>query len=265
MGGTVPTGEDRCPAVLLGGLRCHIEFVGDVDRAVGQQPAAAGDDRMTGHDRLHAESLDAAEIRRVRQDADPFPCPAGDRPGDRMLGGVLDRADQPQHLIGVDTGGRHQVDQAHPPGGHRSGLVQDDGVHPPGRFQHLRPLDQNPELGGPTATDKQGGGRREAERARAGDDQYGDGGGECGRRPVTECEPHREGGDSEDDHHRDEHRRDPIGEPRDRGLPALRRHDQRRHLRKLGVPTHPGRPDHQPTAGVQRGAGDRVARADLDR
>ena len=38
---------------------------------------------------------------------------------------------------------RHDVDQRHPAGGHRAGLVQHDGVDPPGRLQHLRALDQD--------------------------------------------------------------------------------------------------------------------------
>ena len=49
------------------------------------------------------------------------------------------------------------------------------------------------------------------------------------------------------------------------GLAGLGLLDQPGDLGQLGVGADPGGPDDQPTAGVDGGAGDRVARADLDR
>ncbi len=287
-GGAVPAGEHRRTAVPFGGLGCLLELVGDVQRPLLEQATATSDDLLVVHRPPHTEAVDAAEVLDVRQFAEPFPCPVGDRPRDRVPAGRLDRADQPQHLVdaglrtigaGTSTAGAgisavraggagagcNDRQQAHPPGGQRPGLVQDDGVHPPGRFQYLRPFDQDAELGATAAADEQRGGGRQAERARAGDDQHGHRGRERCRRPLAESEPHREGDGREADHDRDEHGRHPVGEPLDRGLAALRLDDQFRDLRELGVRAHPGGPDHQPTVGVHGGAGDRVTHADLDR
>ena len=62
-----------------------------------------------------------------------------------------------------------------------------------------------------------------------------------------------------------EDRGDPVGQPLHRGLAVLRLLDQPGHPGQLGVGADPGGLDDQPAAGVHGGAGDRVARADLDR
>ena len=67
------------------------------------------------------------------------------------------------------------------------------------------------------------------------------------------------------DHDRHEDRRDPVGEPLDLGLAVLRLLDEARHLGQLGVGADPGGADDEPAAGVDGGADDRVAGADLDR
>ncbi len=223
---------------------------------------------MTGHDRAHTEAPESGEIRHVRhrrQVTEAFPRGAGDRLANRMAGGVLDRADQPQHLVGVSAGRNNKIDKAHPPSRHRPCLVEHDGVNPPGRFQHLRPLDQDAELRAPAAADQQGGGGGEAERTRAGDDQDRDSGRERGCHPGAEREPDREGRGRKNDHNGNEDGADPVSQPLNRGLAALRVDDELRHLREPGVRTDPGRPDQQPAAGVQRGTGDRVAHRDFDR
>ncbi len=67
----------------------------------------------------------------------------------------------------------------------------------------------------------------------------------------------------DDDRHEDPG--DPVGQALDVGLAGLRVLDQPGHLRQLGVGADPGGPDHEPTAGVDGRADDRVAGADLDR
>ena len=52
----------------------------------------------------------------------------GDGPGDRVLGGVLERADEPQRLVAVDAVGDGDLDEAHPAGGDGAGLVEHDRV-----------------------------------------------------------------------------------------------------------------------------------------
>jgi len=76
--------------------------------------------------------------------------------------------------------------------------------HPSSRFEHLRPFDQQAELGAAAGADHQRGRRCEAERARAGDDQDGYGGGEGEGGAGAVCEPEAERGDGERNHDRHE-------------------------------------------------------------
>ena len=91
-----------------------------------------------------------------------------------MLRRVLERTGQAQRLLSRGAVGHGHLDEAHPAGGHRAGLVQDDRVHGAGRLEDLGAPDQQPELRAAAGADHERGGRRQAERARAGDDQHGD-------------------------------------------------------------------------------------------
>src|SRR5206468_4122126 len=128
----------------------------------------------------------------------------GDRAGDRMLGGVLDRPDQAQRVGALHTRGGDHVDERQLALGDGAGLVEDDRVDAPRRLEHLRALDQEPELGAATGADEERRRGGQPQRARAGNDQHGDGGGEgegqAGAAPV----PVPEGADGERDHDRDE-------------------------------------------------------------
>ena len=73
---------------------------------------------------------------------------------------------------------------AQPPLGHRSRLVEHDRGHAARALEHLRPADEQAELGAAARADEECGRRREAEGARAGDDQHRHGRGE-GRRGVA--------------------------------------------------------------------------------
>ena len=162
--------------------------------------------------------------------------------------------------------GDDDVDQGHPAGGDGAGLVQHDGVDPAGGLQHLRALDQDAELGAAAGADQQRGRRGQAERARAGDDQHGDRGGERGGRRRRRCRARSRGWPTA--------RAMTIGTktPEIRsasrctgGLAVLRVLDQPGHLGQLGVGADPGGAHDQPAAGVDGGADDGVAGADLDR
>ena len=74
-------------------------------------------------------------------------------------------------------------------GGDGAGLVEHDRVDPAGGLEDLRTLDEDAELGAATGADQQRGGRGQPERARAGDDQDRDRGGERERWPVACDEP----------------------------------------------------------------------------
>ena len=69
-------------------------------------------------------------------------------------------------------------------------------------------------------------------------------------------------GDDDDDRH--EHRRDAVGEPLHRRLARLGVLDEAGDLGQLGVGADAGRAHDEAPAGVDGGAGDGVAGADLD-
>ena len=160
---------------------------------------------------------------------------------------------------------RRDLDERHLAGRHRAGLVEDDRVDPAGRLQHLGPLDQDAHLGAPAGADEQCGGRGQAERAGAGDDQHGDGRGEGDVGAGAVGEPEAEGRDRQADHDRHEHGRDAIGQPLHRALPDWASRRPAGHLRQGRVGADAGGPHHEPAAGVDGRAGDVVAGPDLDR
>ena len=104
------------------------------------------------------------------------------------------------------------ADESHLSGRDGTGLVEDDRVNAPRRHEHLRPLDQQAELRAASGTDEQRRWCRDPERARAGDDQNGDGGGEGESRTGAfgEPEPERDDGEGNDDGGEDAG--DPVGE-----------------------------------------------------
>ena len=160
-----------------------------------------------------------------------------DRPRHRMLARILGRAGEANELRAVDAVGGHDADDRQPPLGHGAGLVEHDRRDPPRLLEDLRPSDQDPELRAAPRPDHQRGRRREAERARAGDDQHGDGGGERRRGVTREQEPADQGREREGDHDRDEDGRDAVDEPLDRRLARLGIGDEAGDLRQGGVAT----------------------------
>ena len=168
-------------------------------------------------------------------------------------------------VVAVDAVGGHDVDEAHHAGGDGAGLVEHDRVDPPGGLEDLRPLDDHAELRAPAGADHDRRRRGQAEGARAGDDQHGDGGGERDGRVLADPEPEPEGGDGQGDDDRHEHRRDAVGQSLHRRLAALGVLHETGDLGELGVGTDPGRPHDQSTTGVDGGTGHGVAGADVDR
>ena len=115
-----------------------------------------------------AEALEVGEVRRPRAGRRPARRRRGDRPGDRVLGGVPRArrpAAAPRRRPRPSAG--DDVDQRHPAGGDGAGLVEHDGVDPAGGLQHLGALDQDAELGAAAGADQQRGRRGQA-RARTG-------------------------------------------------------------------------------------------------
>ena len=167
---------------------------------------------------------------------------AHDGPGDRVRRRALQPAGDGEHLVDVFTRRGDDVHDRHLAGGHRAGLVEQDGVDPARRLQHLRTLDEDAQLRPASGADQERRRRGQPEGARARDDQDGGRGGE-GRRGVgADPEPETEGAGGEDEDDRDEDARDPVGEPLDGGLAGLRLLDQGRDLREPGLGADPGRP-----------------------
>ncbi len=154
---------------------------------------------------------------------------------------------------------------AHPPARDGAGLVEHDRVDAAGRLQHLRALDQQPELGAAAGADEQGGRRREPERAGAGDDQHRDGGGEGEGRRLAGAEPEAERRDRDRDHDRHEDAGDAVGEPLHRRLAGLRVADEAGDLRQRRVGADLRRAHDEAAAGVDGRARDLVAGPLLDR
>ena len=191
--------------------------------------------------------------------------------GDRVLGSGLDGPGQAQDLGLAERGERLDAVDGEAAGGHGAGLVQHDGVHRPGVLQDLRALDEDPELGPAACSGEESDRRGQPQRAGAGDDQHGhgrrEGGAELGvadGRSGGEQPPGEgDGGDGQDDG--DEHRTDPVREPRDGSLPGLRLGDQPSHLGEGGFGAHAGGADQEPAGGVYGGTRDRAVRPDFHR
>ena len=262
--GAVPADEHRGVAGVLGGGLGVGELGGEGHGPVGEEPFAAGDDAVAVDDALHAEAFEVGEVFDRGQRADAVAGAGGDGLGDGVLGGVLERAGEAQHLVGVDAVDRDDVDERHAAGGDGAGLVEDDGVDLAGRLEDLRALDEDAELRAAAGADEQSGGGGEAEGAGAGDDEDGDGGGERGGGGLAGAEPEAEGADGEGDDDGDEHGGDLVGEPLDRGLAVLGVGDEPGDLGEGGVGADPGGPHDEAAAGVDGGAGDGVAGADFD-
>ena len=193
--------------------------------------------------------------------------PAAIARGDRVLGGVLQRAGQPQHLVGVLAVGRRRR-----------------------RRRVIRPVVTVPVLSSTTVSTRRvdsstsgplirmpswaprpvptisAVGVARPERARAGDDQHGDRGGERRRQRRRRCRARSRGCATASA--MTTGTKTPETRSASRctcGLAVLRLLDQPGHLGELGVGADPGGPHDEPAAGVDGGADDGVARADLDR
>ena len=232
---------------------------------LGQQARPAGDDVVALDDALDPD----ARVTLEGHDGGQIPALAASRVADgladRVLGSVLECAREPQQLTAVARGGGDHGSQLHAARRHRSRLVEHDRVDATGRLQHLRPLDQDAELRSAARADEQRGGRGEAERTRAGDDQDGDRRRECLAGARAGEQPVRERGGGEGQHDRHEDRRNAIGETLDGCLACLRGTHESTDLRQSSVAADLRRPHDDAPAGVDRSADHGVARALLDR
>ena len=260
----VPADSDRGLALRLGLLLRSKELIVEMDRPAGEQRLASGEHGVAVDDALHAFALDVLERFRRRQLTHLGGGTCGDGLSDRVLGVVLQAARDPQQLLAGGAVGGEDVGERHLSGGNGAGLVQHDRVHALRGFQYLRSFDEHAHLRAPPGADQQRRGRREAQRAGAGDDQYGDGGGEPSRERESGPDPRAECGHRDSDRDRHEHPGDAICQTLDLGLARLGLLDELGHLGQLGIGADPGGLNHEASSGVHCGAGDVVALADLD-
>src|SRR5699024_9053143 len=130
---SVPTNGDDSLALGLGGG----DIGGKVLRPVGQQGLPADEHAAAVDDSLDALALDVRKVLGRGQRPDLLDCSLGDGLGDRVLGGVLQRACQAQQLGAVDAGLGDRLDQGHFAGGDGAGLVQHHSVDLAGGFEDL--------------------------------------------------------------------------------------------------------------------------------
>ena len=185
---------------------------------------------------------------------------ANDGLGEGMLGLALDRRDEAQQLAFVDPVDE-QVGDLGFALGEGAGLVHDDRVDAGGGLDAGGVLEQHAALGAETGADHDRGGRGQAERVGAGDDDDRDG--EQHRlRSGSPADSHprrkRQAAAEEGDEHEPE--RGPVGEPLTGRLGVLRLLDELHDLRERRVGADLGRPHPKGPVLVDRRADHGVAR-----
>ena len=263
-GAAVDGGDDRrVPAHLGFGLR-GLECVGERDAPVGEERRTAGDDGASVDDAFDTESLTVVERLDGWGSAEALGGGIGDGACDGVLGGVFDRADEAQCVVGVDAVCGSHGDEGHASGSHGAGLVEDDGVDATGGFEDLGSLDDDAELGGTSGADEQSGGRGEAECAGTGDNEHAYCCGEGSATAVAAGKPEdkRGGGQADDD--RNEDGGDAVGQALHRGLAGLCFFDEAGHLGEGGVGPHASGAHDEASADVEGCTSHGVAWGDFD-
>ena len=176
---TVPADVDRCVPGGVGLVAGGEQVVVEVERPVGEEPfladdhGVAVDDPWTPSPSMLANDSTGASVMPRADGA------GGDGAGDRVLGGVLERPGEEQDLVGRGVVPVvHDVDERHAP-------VVIVPVLSSTTVSTLRvdsrisgPLIRTPSCAPRPVPTINAVGRGQAERARAGDDQHRDGGGE---------------------------------------------------------------------------------------
>eukprot|EP00035_Acanthoeca_spectabilis_P004797 m.107088 g.107088 ORF g.107088 m.107088 type:complete len:1005 (-) comp12731_c0_seq1:306-3320(-) len=150
------------------------------------------------------------------------------------------------------------------------GLVKDHAVDPAEHLDRGAALDEHPEPGAEPRAHHDRRGRREPERARAGNHQRRDEKGKgqqkgrglrgeprLGEHRVPHNQPDHKGRDRDRHHRRHKPRRDPVGKVFDRGLGALGFVHQLDNLVEHRVVADGGGPDGEPAHPVDRAPNDR--------
>ena len=122
--GAVPTNQHGGLPGSFGRLHRLSQLRVSVHRPVGEEPGPAGDDRTPADDSADTEPLRAGEAVDGKEVDATMACAGGDGLGNGVLGGILERCPDPQHLVIV----REDVGERHRPRRDRAGLVEHDRV-----------------------------------------------------------------------------------------------------------------------------------------
>ena len=234
---------------------------------VEQQPGGPDEDPGPVDGRLDAEAADRPEAVDLPEAELVLARPGEDRRPDRVLAPLLDRAGEVEQLARGHARRRDDLADRRAAGRQRPGLVEHDRVDPVGDLERLAAADEDAGLGAATGPDHDRRRRREAHRARAGDDEDGDERGQGERqtrlRAGDEPDDERGRGDDEDDRHED--LGDPVGEALDRRLRALGALDEVDDPGQRRVAPDTGRAHDERAGRVLGRPDDLVARPDRDR
>ena len=181
------------------------------------------------------------------------------RPADGVLGPDLGRRRPGQHVVAPDG-----IGERHLPHREGAGLVEHDGVDALGPLEDLAPLDEHAQARAPAGADHDRHRRGQAEGARAGHDEHGDGGEEAVNRTMSRERPgqERDRGHGQDDRHEDA--RHPVGQPLHRRLRPLGLGHQADDPGQGGVGADGGGPHREHPLAVDGGACHPVARPLVD-
>ena len=218
--------DDRGGTRGLGLAHGVKERRGDVHSEGGQPRRSADQHAAAGGEADDAESGLVRERGHGDERDTSGGCTRRDRAGNGVLGEGLDGGGQGQgrglvHLGGAARGGNCNRLKRHDARGDRARLVQEHGVDRPGLFEDFRVLDEDAQLRGTSRPDEDRGRCGQAERARACDDEDGDGRRERGLHAAAREQPADEGqqGNKDDDGH--EHARNLVREALDGCLACL--------------------------------------------
>ena len=265
--GTIPRDEDDRATALPLRIHWHREDA-SVDALLVEPDGTPHEEHVPVDDAPQPGSGHGLDLARLRG-IDALPVRERHRGcGEGVLAVDLDAGnggDQRRQVVPVGPTGlcAHGVDSdaAHAPGaGERAGLVEHDRAHVRRALDGTAAFDQDPLPRGAARADHDGDRCRETQRARAGDDQDGDGGTDadvgCSRTEPPAKERHR--GNHQHDRH--EHAGDAVGHARDGRRLRLGTFDPGSDAAQRRVATDRRHLDLERAGAVGRAGDDRVTR-----
>ena len=174
------------------------------DVVFGQQRRTPDGDNSSLDQTAHASTFEVAEVVDLVELSDFGGCTSSNGGRDGVLGGILHRPREGEHVFASGGGSSGDLDECHLSRGDRAGFVEDNGVDGSGGFQDFGAFDHDAELGSAAGTDQKCGRGGQSQSAGAGDDQHSDRGGERRLQGIAGADPRAEDSDGDGDDHRHE-------------------------------------------------------------